>query len=50
KYAIVDIRDYEKTLATIKLMNELDKGRRSGEEEGWLTLEAVKESLGIADE
>lgn len=50
KYAIVDMRDYEKTLATIRLMNELEKGRLSGEREGWLTLEDVEKNLGIADE
>ena len=50
KYAIVDIRDYEKTLATIRLMNELERGRRSGETKGWLTLETVEKNLGIADE
>lgn len=50
KYAILDMRDYEKTLATIRLMNELEKGRRSGETKGWLTLEAVEQNLGIADE
>lgn len=50
KYAIVDMRDYEKTLATIRLMNELEKGRRSGETKGWMTLEAVEQNLGIADE
>ena len=42
KYAILDIQDYEKTQATIRLMNELAKGRRSGEEEGWLTAEDVR--------
>ena len=50
KYAIVDIRDYEKTLATLRLMNELERGRRSGETKGWLTLETVEKNLGIADE
>ena len=50
KYAIVDLQDYEKTQATIRLMNELAKGRRSGETEGWLTLEAVEENLGISHE
>ena len=50
RYAIVDMYDYEKMQATIRLMNELAKGRRSGEEKGWLTLEAVEEQLGIADE
>lgn len=50
KYAIVDIQEYEKTQATIKLLNELSKGRKSGEQEGWLTLEAVESHLGLAHE
>ena len=31
KYAILDMEDYEKTQATIRLMNEIAKGRCSGE-------------------
>mgnify|MGYP000698408011 FL=1 len=50
KYAILDMEDYEKTQATIRLLNEIAKGRRSGETEGWLTMEAVEKNLGIADE
>lgn len=50
RYAIVDMHDYEKARATIRLMNEIAKGRRSGETEGWLTLEDVEKNLGIADE
>ena len=50
RYAIVDMHDYEKAQATIRLMNEIAKGRRAGETEGWLTLEAVEKNLGIADE
>lgn len=45
-YAIVDIseqEDYEKTKAALRLMCELEKGRKSGEENGWLTDEEVKE-------
>lgn len=42
RYAIVDIKDYEKTKATIALMNELAKGRKSGEEKGWLSSGDVK--------
>ena len=30
KYAIVDMRDYEKTLATIRLMNELERAGGPG--------------------
>ncbi len=38
-YAIIDIaeqEEYEKTKAALRLMCELDKGRRSGEENGWI--------------
>jgi prevent-host-death family protein len=42
RYALVDIADYEKTQATIKLLSELSKGRKSGEEKGWLSHEDVK--------
>mgnify|MGYP000394015914 CR=1 FL=1 len=44
RYAIVDMQDYERTQATLRLMNELAKGRKSGEEKGWLTLEAVEKT------
>lgn len=36
------MRDYEKTLAALRLMNELAKGRRSGETEGYLTPEEMR--------
>ena len=42
RYALVDIADYYKTQATIKLMSELAKGRKSGEEKGLLSHEDVK--------
>ncbi len=50
RYAILDIQDYERTQAALRLMNELAKGRQDGEEKGWLSLEAVEEQLGIANE
>lgn len=37
RYVIVDIQDYEKAEATLRLVDELTKGRRSGETEGWLS-------------
>ena len=43
RYAIVDMHDYEKTQATLRLMNELAKGRKSGETEGWLSPVEVRE-------
>ena len=42
RYAIVDMRDFEKMQATIALMNELARGKNSGEETGWLTADDVK--------
>ncbi|MBQ9329811.1 MAG: type II toxin-antitoxin system prevent-host-death family antitoxin [Oscillibacter sp.] len=42
RYAIVDMQDYEKAQATLRLMNELARGRRSGETEGYLSPEEVR--------
>ena len=42
RYAIMDIRDYERSKAILRLMNELEKGRRSGEEKGYRTLEEIE--------
>lgn len=50
KYAIMDIHDYERAQATIRLMNELAKGRKSGDEKCWFTLEEVERELGVLDE
>lgn len=44
------MKDFEKTQATIHLMSELAKGRKSGEEKGWLALEAAEKTLGITHE
>ena len=43
--AIVDMQEYERAQATIRLMNELAKGRHSGETEGWLTPDEVRAHL-----
>ena len=42
RYAIVDMREYEKTRATIQLMEELSKGIKSGQDLGWLTADVVE--------
>lgn len=34
--------------ATLHLMRELEKGRKSGEEKGWLSLEIIEQNLKIA--
>jgi len=47
RYALVDITDYEKTQATLKLMSELAKGEQSARDKGWLSIEEVEKSLGV---
>jgi prevent-host-death family protein len=49
RYVILDMEDYEKKEAAIKLMAELEKGRISGEKEGWQTLEEVRKEFGITN-
>jgi len=46
RYAIMDIDEYEKTQAKIRLMSELAKGEKSGREKSWLSLEEVEINLG----
>lgn len=50
RYAILDMEDYEKTQATIKLMSALAKGEKSGNESGWLTIDELESDLEPADE
>ena len=50
RYAIVDIEEYEKTQAIIKLMTELSKGERSGNEKGWIDAAEVEKNLGVTDD
>ena len=47
RFAIIDMSDYEKTQATIALFSELVKGKKSGEEEGWLSQLEVEKALGL---
>jgi hypothetical protein len=41
------MQEYEKKEATIKLMTELAKGKKSGEEKGWLNIDEVETALGL---
>ena len=52
RYAVLDMeeyRQYEKLMAMQKLMTELEKGRRSGGEQGYFSAEDVEKELGIHD-
>ena len=47
RYVIMEIQDHERIMATIKLMGALETGRKSGEEQGWISPEELKCELGI---
>ena len=47
KFAIVDINEYEKLKASLKLMSQLAQGERAAKENGWLTIEEVEADLGL---
>ncbi len=48
RYAVLDMeeyREYEKMKATNWLLGELDRGRLSGEQDGWLSADEVFRDL-----
>ena len=45
RYAIVDIEEYEKLKASLKLLSQLAKGEQSSKEKGWLSMEQVEDLL-----
>ncbi len=48
RFAIVDIEEYEKTQATIKLLSKLLEGEQAVQKESeWLTKQQVRENLGV---
>ena len=47
RYAIVDMEEYEKTKAIIKLMGKLSEGEKSAKENGWLSNDDVMKALGV---
>ncbi len=48
KFAIVDIDEYEKTQATLKLLSKLmEAENRIKTDDDWMTEEQVKEKLGV---
>ena len=50
RYVIVDMEEYEKTRAVIKLMGELSKGEKSAQEKGWTDIADVEKMLGVTND
>jgi len=47
RYALLDMHEYEKIQAKIKLFSELSKGEQSVNEKGWQTADEVEKRLGV---
>ncbi len=47
RYAVIDMEEYEKIRAALKLMGELAIGEKSGQENGWTDIDTVERMIGI---
>lgn len=47
RYVILDMKEYERLIATVALANALNEGRMSGEENGWISHGDVKARFDI---
>lgn len=45
RYVILDIEEYEKINATLRLMSELEKGERSAREKGWIDFSGIEKEF-----
>ena len=48
RYAILDMEDYERMQATIRLLSALSTGEQSAKKDGWMDLEQVEAMLGVS--
>ena len=47
EYAIIKLEDLDKLKSTIRLLSELEEGKKSGKKQAWLSEEEVKTTLGL---
>ena len=45
RYVIMDITEYERLNATLKLLSELEKGEQSARDENWIDFSEVKKEF-----
>ena len=48
RYAIIDMDEYEKTQAKIKLMSKLSEAEQAAKKDGWIDGNDVKGILGVS--
>ncbi len=49
RYAILDMDDFERMNAQLKLMTELSKGEKSAKESGWVSFDDAMKLLEVDD-
>lgn len=49
RFAVLDIEEYEQNKATLQMLAALARGRKAGEEQGWLSMSELEGSLGEDD-
>lgn len=47
RYVLVDINEYEKLKASLKLMSQIAQGEKVAKEKGWMSIEEVETELGV---
>ena len=47
RYAIIDIDEYERTQAKIKIMSKLAGAEQAAKKDGWIDADDVKKILGV---
>ena len=47
RYAIIDIDEYERTQAKIKIMSKLADAKQAAKKDGWIDATDVKKILGV---
>ena len=49
KYVIIDIDEFEKTRAALRLLSDLSKGEESAKKDGWISFDDVVGRLGLSN-
>ncbi|MBQ0098462.1 MAG: type II toxin-antitoxin system Phd/YefM family antitoxin [Oscillospiraceae bacterium] len=47
KYVIIDIDEFDKAKATLRLFSELSKGEESAQKDGWISFDDAVGKLGV---
>ena len=47
KYVLMDIEDYEKIKAILKLIAHIEEGEKSAREDGWISMEDIESTFGL---